>query len=166
MGFTASSRRSSRSVAASRRMPRRPTWSTRSDWLRSKLRRLKAKFKVRRRLKKDASAAPNVAHEALGLVSLERVCKNIHGQHFGPPAMAPDNLVSQRDAGFAIPNGFGRVDPRRGAGRYGRGSRGLNTPSIFCFLYSVLASGPGCVGLTARTIVRDLHSATPTQPGL
>ncbi|KAF5692446.1 mei2-like protein [Fusarium denticulatum] len=45
------------------------------------------------------------------------------GQHFGPPT---NNIVSQRDAGFAVPNGFWRFDPRRGAGRYGRGSRGLN----------------------------------------
>ncbi|KAF4437948.1 Meiosis mei2 [Fusarium acutatum] len=48
------------------------------------------------------------------------------GQHFGPPTVATNNLVSQRDTGFGASNGFGRFDPRRGAGRYGRGSRGLN----------------------------------------
>ncbi|KAF4497696.1 Meiosis mei2 [Fusarium agapanthi] len=36
----------------------------------------KLKFKIRRRLRKDAKAA-NVEHEALGLVSLERVCKEL-----------------------------------------------------------------------------------------
>ncbi|ENH74581.1 Meiosis protein mei2 [Fusarium oxysporum f. sp. cubense race 1] len=48
------------------------------------------------------------------------------GQQFGPPVMTPNSLISQRDAGLGNLNGFGRFDPRRGAGRYGRGSRGLN----------------------------------------
>ncbi|KAF5242999.1 hypothetical protein FANTH_8404 [Fusarium anthophilum] len=43
------------------------------------------------------------------------------GQHFGP--VAPNNPSA---VAFGNPNGFGRFDPRRGAGRYGRGSRGLN----------------------------------------
>ncbi|KAI1029797.1 hypothetical protein LB503_008298 [Fusarium chuoi] len=41
------------------------------------------------------------------------------GQQFGPPG-ASNTLA------LTNPNGFGRFDPRRGAGRYGRGSRGLN----------------------------------------
>ncbi|KAF4954097.1 hypothetical protein FGADI_5524 [Fusarium gaditjirri] len=48
------------------------------------------------------------------------------GQQFGPPVSTPNSLIAQRDAGFSNLNGFGRFDPRRGAGRYGRGSRGLN----------------------------------------
>ncbi|KAG5752473.1 hypothetical protein H9Q69_000481 [Fusarium xylarioides] len=43
------------------------------------------------------------------------------GQQFGPPPVATNSLVA-----FSNTNGFGRFDPRRGAGRYGRGSRGLN----------------------------------------
>ncbi|KAF4501524.1 Meiosis mei2 [Fusarium agapanthi] len=43
------------------------------------------------------------------------------GQHFGP--VASNNLSA---VAFGNPNGFGRFDPRRGAGRFGRGSRGLN----------------------------------------
>ncbi|KAF5984853.1 meiosis mei2 [Fusarium coicis] len=43
------------------------------------------------------------------------------GQQFGPPPASTNNLVA-----FGNANGFGRFDPRRGAGRYGRGSRGLN----------------------------------------
>ncbi|KAF5585517.1 mei2-like protein [Fusarium pseudoanthophilum] len=39
-----------------------------------KIRKVKNKIKIRRRLKKDAAAAAaNVAHEVVGLVSLERV---------------------------------------------------------------------------------------------
>ncbi|KAF4944562.1 hypothetical protein FGADI_12601, partial [Fusarium gaditjirri] len=42
------------------------------------------------------------------------------------PPVAPNSLIAQRDASFSNLNGFGRFDPRRGAGRYGRGCRGLN----------------------------------------
>jgi hypothetical protein len=48
------------------------------------------------------------------------------GQQFGPPPTTSNSLVAQRDVGFPNFNGFGRFDPRRSAGRYGRGSRGLN----------------------------------------
>ncbi|KAF5580967.1 meiosis mei2 [Fusarium pseudoanthophilum] len=43
------------------------------------------------------------------------------GQQFGPPPAPTNSLVA-----FGNANSFGRFDPRRGAGRYGRGSRGLN----------------------------------------
>ncbi|KAF5642903.1 meiosis mei2 [Fusarium tjaetaba] len=43
------------------------------------------------------------------------------GQQFGPPPVSTNSLVA-----FGNANSFGRFDPRRAAGRYGRGSRGLN----------------------------------------
>ncbi|KAL9568692.1 hypothetical protein ACKAV7_007171 [Fusarium commune] len=49
-----------------------------------------------------------------------------HRAALWPPCHDSQQPCAQRDAGFGNPNGFGRFDPRRGAGRYGRGSRGLN----------------------------------------
>ncbi|EWG53095.1 hypothetical protein FVEG_11592 [Fusarium verticillioides 7600] len=65
-------------AAVAARKPR-PRPLTRSAWLMFKIRKIKNKLKIRRRLKKDAAAAANVTHEVIGLVSLERVCKNIQG---------------------------------------------------------------------------------------
>ncbi|RBA22786.1 hypothetical protein FPRO05_01133 [Fusarium proliferatum] len=118
-----------------------------------KVRKFMAKINVRRLLAKDAKAdnehglsVSNECARTSNLFTAQSFQQFFTGQRFDPPG-ALNTLA------LTNPNGFARFDSRRGAGRYGRGSRGL-------------ASGPGCIGVTARPIVRDLHSATPTQPGL